>query len=277
MEAWLQSLWADFERFLSRTADYLPNVLGALLVLIAAWLLGRVFRYVVIRLLRALDGLLERVLPPGVQDHVRIPVWAIRLVGGLIFWIIILIGLVAATRVLDIPLATRWLDNLLGHVPTAIAVAVIIIAGVLASLLLRDVVTTGARSAGIAQAQQLGIGVQVFALAVATTLGLDELGIDVDLLVAIIAVFLAAGAGGLALAFGLGARVYVANVMAARQVARLYRTGETVSIDGMEGVVASVGPTFVIIGTSGGALAVPAKLFLEKSSLAVTVSDDDGG
>ncbi len=276
MDAWLQGLWVDFNKFLTRMGDYLPNVVGAVVILLAAWLLGRIFRYISMRLLRALDGLFERLFTRGALAQLRIPPWAVRLVGGLIFWIIMLIGLVMATRVLDIPLATRWLDNLLNYVPTVFAVVVIIVAGVLASILLRDLVTTGTSAAGMRQARQLGIAVQVIALAIAATVGLDEIGIDVDLLIAIIAVVLAAGAGGLALAFGLGARSFVANVLAARHVARLYRSGETVGIDGMQGVIVSIGPTFVIIGADEGVVAVPAKLFMDQISLSVTVSEDDG-
>lgn len=275
MDGWLQGLWADFEKFLGRVADYLPNIVGAILILAAAWLLARLIRLIASRALRALNGLLEALPERSLLAQLQLPLWAIRLVSGLIYWIIILIGLDAATRVLDMPLATRWLDNLLDHVPTAIAVVVIIVVGVLASVLLRDVVTTGARGAGVSQARQLGIAVQAVALAIAATLGLDELGIDVDLLIAIIAVVLAAGAGGLALAFGLGARSYVANVLAARHVARLYRTGETIRIDGMQGIVSAIGPTFVTIGTEEGVLAVPAKNFLESASLSVATGDGD--
>jgi small-conductance mechanosensitive channel len=276
MNAWFQALWADLERFLNRVVEYLPHVVGAILILIAAWLIAKIFRYGAVRLLNAADELFERIFTQGGLSQLRIPDWASRLVGGLIFWIVILIGLEAATRVLDIPLATRWMDSLLGYIPTAIAVVVIAVSGVLVSILLRDLVTTGTQGAGVQQAQQLGIAVQVGALIVAATVGLDQLGIDVDLLIAVVAVVIAAGAGGLSLAFGLGARSYVANVLACRQVERLYRTGETVRIDGMQGIVEKVGPTFVIIGTTDGTVAVPAKLFLDQVSLAVGAPDDDG-
>lgn len=277
MEAWVRELWADFQNFLERVAEYLPNVIGALAILVVGWLLGRVLRYATIRLLNALDALFEHLFPRGTLARLRIRPWVVRLSAALIFWIIMLIALDVATRVLNIPLATRWLENLLEHVPTVIAVLVIAVAGLLASVMLRDVVTASARSAGVSQANQLGLAVQVGLLAIAATVGLDQLGIDVDLLITIIAVVLAAGLGGLALAFSLGATSYVANVMAARHVGRLYRIGETVRLDEHQGVIASVGPTFVTIGTIDGIVAVPAKLFLDRISLSVQQTDDTGG
>lgn len=275
MDVWFQKVWLGFQGFLSRVADNLPNVLGAIAVLIAAWVLARILRFVFVRLLEALDRLFERWFTRGVLSNLRLPQWAVRILGGLVFWITMLIGLDVATRVLDLPVSSQWLDTLISSLPTLIAAVVIIIIGILASSILRDVATTSARAAGLPQAARLGIVVQAVALVFATVVGLNQLGIGVDLPITVFAVVLGAALGGLALAFGLGARPYVTNVLAARHVARLYRVGTRVRFGEYEGIVSSVGPTFITIGTVDGTVAIPAGLFFDQVSLAVQVADDD--
>lgn len=276
MEAWIKSLWYQFDLFLVRVADFVPNLVGALVILLLAWVFGRILRYFSIRLLEALDRLLERLFPKGPLSRFRLPRWAMRLVGGLIFWITILLGLEVATRVLNVPLASQWLDGIVDYVPTLIAVVVITIAGVLASTIVREFATTSARSAGIPQAKQLGVTLQVAALGIAIIVGLDQLGIDVALLITLVSLVLGAALGGLALAFGLGARSYVANVLAARHVSKLYRSGSRIRIDQYEGIVDAVGPTFVTVGTADGVIAVPARLFFDRASVSVQDPNADG-
>jgi small-conductance mechanosensitive channel len=70
-----------------------------------------------------------------------------------------------------------------------------------------------------------------------------------------------------ALAFGLGARASVANIIAARYVAQFCRVGQAVRIDDVEGTVVQLTPTAVVVETPEGRAVVPAGRFHETSSV----------
>jgi hypothetical protein len=78
-----------------------------------------------------------------------------------------------------------------------------------------------------------------------------------------------------AVAFGLGARVLVANLIGAQQLQRLLEPGQIARIDGMQGQVIELTPTSVILATEEGRMSVPAKRFQEAATLILTVDDDD--
>ena len=76
-------------------------------------------------------------------------------------------------------------------------------------------------------------------------------------------------AGALGLAFALGARGYVANLVARREL-DAYREGDTLRIDGVEGTVAALRRTGIVLATADGLVAIPAARFTEALVTRVT-------
>jgi hypothetical protein len=76
-----------------------------------------------------------------------------------------------------------------------------------------------------------------------------------------------AGAG---LAFGLGARTAVSNIISSHYVAQAYRVGQTVRVAGLEGKLLETTPTAVFLAGPEGRVMVPAKAFSEHASVLVT-------
>ena len=68
------------------------------------------------------------------------------------------------------------------------------------------------------------------------------------------------------LAFALGARRHVANLLAHRELARI-NVGERIRIDDVEGVVVEIHDTAVDVTTKHGVATVPAARFAESTVL----------
>ncbi len=77
-------------------------------------------------------------------------------------------------------------------------------------------------------------------------------------------------AGGLA--FALGARSAVANIVAARYVNQLCRPGQEVRIDEIRGTVVELTSTAVVIEMAEGRVIVPAARFHESSPVLIGTS-----
>ncbi|MEX1310769.1 MAG: hypothetical protein AB1Z65_10150, partial [Candidatus Sulfomarinibacteraceae bacterium] len=76
-----------------------------------------------------------------------------------------------------------------------------------------------------------------------------------------------------ALAFGLGARSSVANLIAAKYVAQFCEIGQKIQLEDVEGTVVGLTRTAVILETEKGRIIMPAELFQETHTL--LVSNDD--
>jgi hypothetical protein len=72
--------------------------------------------------------------------------------------------------------------------------------------------------------------------------------------------------GGAALAFGLGSRVVVENILASHYAKKLYQVGHVVRVGNTEGRIVRITPTAVVVQSKDGETAVPARAFLETVS-----------
>ena len=85
-----------------------------------------------------------------------------------------------------------------------------------------------------------------------------------------VAVVIGAMLAGAGLAFGLGARTAVSNIIASHYVAQTYRVGQVVRVSGVEGKIVQTTPTAVFVAVPEGRVMIPAKQFSEEASVLLT-------
>ena len=127
----------------------------------------------------------------------------------------------------------------------------------------------GGVAAGLAYGPLLGRLAQVVVVMIAVVTGIDQVGVESRFLIAALTIVIAAVIGGAALAFGLGARTAVSNIIGAHYLRQTYRVGQTVRIGSVEGSIVAMTTTAVILETGGGRVLVPAKEFSEGVSVLV--------
>lgn len=144
------------------------------------------------------------------------------------FWVVFLFFLTAATETLGLPVLATWLSGVSRCLPRVLVAVLLVLAGLLAGNLARDAITTAAAAAGVVYGQLLGRVAQVIILLIAVVTGVDQIGIDSKFRT--LTIVIGAITGGTALAFGLGARISVSNIIASHYLRPTYRFGHTVRI-----------------------------------------------
>jgi len=96
---------------------------------------------------------------------------------------------------------------------------------------------------------------------------IEQIGIDVTFVTTMIAIVLGVVLAGFSLAFGLGARQSVANLIAARSLRRHFALGQRARFGSIEGEIVEFTPTSVILSTLEGRVHVPASQFDEQASM----------
>jgi len=258
---WAEAFSSGAVELLNRVAGYMPRLLAAVALLLAGWLVARLLRLLSVRLITGLDHLWQRLVLKtrlrGLEG--RHP--PVRVIGTLVFWVAILFFATAAADVLGLAVFANWMAQLVGYLPVLLAGLLIMVAGVIASSLVRDLVSTSATSAGLVQGELLGRATQVIVLVVAIVVGLEQLKIDVGLLRNIAVLVVGAVFAALALAFGLGARTHVANLLACRNLRGSYHVGDTVQVAGVAGRIVEITEASVVVETDHGRARIPAALF----------------
>jgi len=131
---------------------------------------------------------------------------------------------------------------------------------------------TGTRI-GIEQSDILGRLGQILVLLVVFSVAAGQVGIDTTLLVALVAILFGVMFGAVALAFSLGAKTMIANLLAAQSIAQIYSAGDNIRIGDFEGKVLRITRTSLVLETREGQTLVPARRFSEVESVKISGSD----
>lgn len=202
----LQSLQTAFTTLMA----YLPQLLGALLVLLVGWIVAKLVDKGVTALLRKVR--LDERLGDGMVAKVSPAASPARLVGGVVFWVIMAFVLSSAIGTLGIPALTGFMNQVLGYLPNVLAALLIFIvaaavAGAVGGLVQR---TMGAHTMGRVTAT----AAPALIMAIAVFMILTQLGIAPVIVTATYVALVGALALAAALAFGLGGRDAAAQMIA---------------------------------------------------------------
>jgi hypothetical protein len=242
-----------------RAVTLVPSLLGALLLLLVGWLLARLLRAFSHRLLQWSDSALERLLGPGRAARIRLGRSA-GLLGGVVFWAVMLFFIATATQLLGLDAFTAWIARLLDHLPTLLAGVLIIAGGYLLSRFAAELVLD-ASALPMAQRVVAGRSVQVAILAGALLVGADQMGVRVTFLAIFVGAIAAAVVGGAVIAVSLGARQHVANLIGAQQAQRQFAPGQLIRVGEIEGRILEIDDKGVLLESAQGRVSVPGHFF----------------
>jgi small-conductance mechanosensitive channel len=253
---------------------FLPDLLGALALLLVGWAGAFILRWLIHRFGKGLDAIMN-VVHRWLGKKVTRPRWSISsLVGDIAFWITLIYVFSAAADQLGLNTLANWILGLLGYLPRVVISIFILMLGYLISEGVRKFIVSLADSSDYQYGLTLGYLASGLILAFTLLLGLAQLGLDVTVFANIITLAAAALFGGIALAFGIGAGDSVRNVMASHYVRKAYRPGQRVRILGIEGEVVELTPVEVILVTGDGEARIPARQFLDNIALIIDSEED---
>jgi hypothetical protein len=250
----LQSLQGAFTTFLS----YVPNVIGALLVLIIGYIIARLLRAGISRLLRKVrvdeklthgsgGEYVARFSPQGKPS---------QLVGLVVQYVLMVFVIVSAVGTLNIPAVSGFLTLVLSYLPNVIAALLIFlvaaaVAAAVGGLVHRTMGDTPTGRVARSAAPTLVMAIAVFMI-------LNQLGIAEVIVNATFIALIGAVALGSALAFGLGGRDAAADLInsgyrKAQQQSDQVQADLQAGRQRAEADARAYAPAGVQGGTSGGA------------------------
>jgi small-conductance mechanosensitive channel len=192
------------------------------------------------------------------------------MVGRVVFWFVMALFVMATTEILGLPVVTTWLSSVASYLPRLLAAAVIVAVGMVTGRLTKRAVARAAASAGMTGGQRLGRVAEIVILFGSILVAAEQLGLDLRFVTAVLTIVLATTLGGAALAFGLGSRQLVENILSGHYVRKLYAVGQVVRIEGVEGRILKLTATSVILETPDGEVAVPAREFTVTRSMRIS-------
>jgi small-conductance mechanosensitive channel len=256
-------------------APYLPSVLGALVLLVVGWLLARILRVLTVRAVLLAETLFTRLSTQAEHTEPLRMRRASAVIGAIVFWSTVIVFVTAATHVLELTSFTEWLARLVSYLPTLAAGILIVVAGYLLSRFVADLVRATSLQFEAAQRDLLARVVQVTILTGTILVGADQIGIKITFLAIFAAAVAIVVGGGLALAVGLGARDFVANLIGAHYLRQAFAVGQTIRTNGLQGRILEITATSVVLETADGRVNLPGRIYNE-GPIAVLAGSNHG-
>ena len=264
---WQAAVSDTFSNLSQQIVDYSPQLLGAIGVLLIGWLIAHTLSLSTRKLIQGLDALFAKFARMEGIHREKIQSSYASIISRIVFWVVMLFFLAVVANILGWDIFSGWLDSIVSFLPGLISGLIIMLGGFLLSNLAKAGIISAAHKSGLSQSTMMARAVQSVIIFSAIIIGVEQIGLNVgflsNIIVAIVAILLA----GAALAFSLGARDMVANIIGAQYTRKYCRVGDQVRIGDVEGEIIELSQAFIVLETSTGQAIIPAKYFHEQVSL----------
>jgi hypothetical protein len=201
----------SFQSGLTRLFDYLPQLIGALLLLVVGYFVAVLLRSIVRKALRRMR--FDRALhtSPAGNTISRIVESPSRFVGKLVFWLVFLGFISLAISALNLPALNSFIGAIYSYLPHVIAAVIIfLVASTISGLAVAFVQRVMGRTA---LSKLLSAVIPSLTMSIAVFMILNELMIAEEIVLITYMALIGAVSLGLALAFGLGGRDVAARLL----------------------------------------------------------------
>lgn len=203
---WTVTASGAFSDITNRVVTFIPNILGAVIVLIIGWIVGALLEWAVENVLRAtgLQTLFERVKIEEIVKKTESKKDTSGLIGSVVKWVILLVSFIAAADILQLTPVREFFNSVLAYVPSVVAAAAILLIGAILAHFLARVIESSVKASSLSFGSTAA-SITKYAILIFTVIAaLSQLGVATPFLQTLFTglVAMIAIAGGLS--FGLG-------------------------------------------------------------------------
>ncbi|MDR3393497.1 MAG: hypothetical protein P4L70_00710 [Parasulfuritortus sp.] len=213
MNQQIDIFFTSLQTFWSEIAIFAPKLLAALILFLLGWLLARLLRTGVQRLLKALnfDSLAAKSGLEALAGAGGVKLSLSGLIAALMYWLVILVVSVSVANSLGLHTVAELLNRAVLYLPNVLVAILVMLFGTLLARFINRLTFTWLHGIKAPNALMMSTTVEYMVQIFALFLALEQLNIGVQL----VTVAFAIGFGGLvlalALAFGLGGREWAAS------------------------------------------------------------------
>jgi len=215
LTVWTDTLLTTTLNSLDGLANYIPNLVGAIIIFSLGWMAAGLVKNLVLRILdiSQLEPFAEKVGISNALKRAGATITPSELLSEIIRWAVVLLFLNPAAEILGLSQITLVINNILLYIPNVIVAALILMFGVIFADLTSQFVKGTAAAMDSKAANALEAITRYAIITFVFLAALSQLGIAETLIVTLFTglVAMLAIAGGLA--FGLGGKDLAADIL----------------------------------------------------------------
>jgi hypothetical protein len=267
------NLLQDIKSALSRSVELmvngfteaLPKMILVILLLLIGWVLGKAIKKLVTKTLNLikLDDVMERIeLAPllgqmGVKSTVA-------LIGGIAYWMIMLLFILTITELLNIPILTQGVAAIIAYVPKFLVAMIIFLLGMFIANSIKKVVYNATHSIGLSGARVIAnIVYYVLFIFIAIT-AINQTGIDTSIITSNVTLIFGAMLLAFAISYGFASRDIMTNILSGFYKKDRYHVGMHIKVQDVEGSITNIDSLSVTIDTGDELVVLPTRVLVDE-------------
>jgi small-conductance mechanosensitive channel len=235
-----------------------------ILGLVVAKLVEVAFRTILVRL--RFDNLMEKAGIDKALQRIGLRQQLNLFLPKLAYFLVLFLLAKTASDALGLVAISNAIGAFFAYLPNIIAALLLLILGTTLGQFAGQMVTQAAESAGIDSASTLGKLVSALVVFIVAMMAIGQLKIDTKMVRIVTSFFLGAGALAFGLAFGLGTRDVVRNIVTGFYARKFLVIGKPLDIAGQIGMLTAITATHAILDSDERDIMVANSNFLEQTS-----------
>ncbi|GAB3979465.1 hypothetical protein GCM10028806_44860 [Spirosoma terrae] len=255
-----------FQTLIDQFVEFVPRILGAIVILLIGVGVARIIAFIVRRVLAQVgfDKIGSRLNEISIIKQLNTEIKLSDIVAKVLYYFILLVFITASTETLGVAAITEMVSSLVNFIPKVIAAAIMLQVGVLLADTLRGAVYNLCQSFNISSARLLSMIVFVFFLIITIISSLAQAGINTELLESSFNLIIGGGIFAFAIGYGIASRDVMANILSSFYSRNKYKEGQIIQIDEVKGEIIKVDSTSLTLRTGDTTTVFPLQVLQTK-------------
>ncbi len=265
LSEWNEGVSSSFSTITNEMSKVVPNILGALAILILGWLVTKIVLIVIKKALKLVkaDKIDDKINEIELFEGKKLNFNVIKIITKFIKVIMYLMIAIIVTDILELKMVSEEIRNFVSYLPKLFSALIIFTAGLLFANLVKKMLKSFFESMDFSGSKLISQLVFILLLVFISITALNQAGIDTEIITNNITLIIAAMLLAFAIAFGLGAQKVVGDLLKAFYVRKTYEIGQKIEFNNIKGDVVSVNGISITIKTATDTLVVPIKDIVE--------------
>lgn len=258
---WKDLTFSSLEQMSKNVADVIPNVIGAILILIIGWIITKIVLIILKRVLKLtkVDRVTELINEKDLFGTTDLKFNVSGVITGFVKWILYLVFLIVASDIMDWRIVSVEIGNLLRYLPKLFSAIALLMIGLYIANFLKKAIFGLFESFDLAGSKLVSNLVFYVIAVIIVITALNQAGIDTSVITNNVTIILAAFLAAIAIGFGFGSKEVVADLLRSFYSRRNYEIGQKIHFNNVSGTIESIDNITMTVKTAKGKTVIPIK------------------
>nr|WP_321236435.1 mechanosensitive ion channel [uncultured Psychroserpens sp.] len=219
----LSTMWHEMTKIF-------PSIIGALVILILGWLVTKIVVKIIKKALKLANAnkLDDKLNEIEIVEGKKLNFDTIKIVSTFVKWLIYIMLLIMVSDILNLKIISEQISSFLGYLPQLFVALVIFTAGLLFANFVKKGLKSFFESMDLSGAKIISQIVFFLLLIFISITALNQAGVDTEIITSNFTMILAAFLVAFALAFGLGAKEIVGDLLKTFYTRKTFEVGKKI-------------------------------------------------